>query len=129
MEALLDDNIDFNTILLNYSADAAGSSMYPDGYFVVPDDTHYAKEFTEAAFDMEKPGDRTVCTSDFGVHIMIYASDAKPDEEAVKEQVDSLLVDIYQETAAKKTDEWLKEYDYEIDREKLRIETQTSSSS
>lgn len=129
VEALLDDNIDFNTILLNYSADAAASSMYPDGYFVVPDDTHYVKEFTEAAFRMEKPGDRTVCTTDFGVHIMIYASDAKPDEEAVKKQVDSLLVELYQETVAKKTEEWQKEYDYEIDREKLRIETQTSSSS
>lgn len=129
VEKLLDDNVDFNTILLNYSADAAGSSMYPDGYLVVPDDTRYVDEFTKAAFEIEKPGERTVCTSDHGVHIMIYASDAKPDEEAVKEFTNNVLSGMYQEEAEKRTDEWQKEYDYEIDREKLRLETQTSSSS
>lgn len=128
VEKLLDDNVDFNTILLNYSADASGSSAYPDGYMVVRDDDRYVKEFTEASFVLEKIGDRTLCTSDYGVHIMIYASDAKPDEDAVKEFTENVLDQMRNEAVGKKTEEWLAEYNYEIDHERLRIEQDNSSS-
>lgn len=130
VEKLLDDNTDFNTILLNYSADAAGSSLYPDGYMVARDDDRYVKEFIEAAFIPKNIGDRTLCTSDAGVHIMIYVSDAKPDEEALKDFVNAAYAQMCQEAAEKKTEEWRAEYNYEIKREKLRIEqTSTSESS
>lgn len=121
VEALLDNNTDFNTILLNYSADAAGSSAYPDGYMVAPDDDRYVQEFTDAAFTIDKIGGRTVCTTDYGVHIMIYASDAKRDEETVEEFVSTAYAQLCSEEAERKTEEWKAEYDYEINTEKLRI--------
>lgn len=77
---------------------------------------------------MEKPGDRTRCTSDYGVHIMIYASDAKPDEEAIEDITDKIYEEMCQEAIANKLNEWHDEYSYEIDREKLRIEKQALSS-
>ncbi len=118
----LDANEDFNTILLNYSADATGSSAYPDGYLVTPGDIRYVKEFTEAAFVPEKVGDRTLCTSDYGVHIMIYASDAKVDENYVKAVVDNILGQLRSEESEKLLEQWKSEYSYQIDYEKLRID-------
>lgn len=127
VEKLLDENVDFNTILLNYSADANSSSVYPDGYLVTRNDDRYVKEFTEAAFAIENVGGRTLCTSDYGVHIMIYASDAKPDEESVKDFTNAVFNNLSQDAVDKQTEVWLAEYNYEIDREKLRIEQQSSS--
>lgn len=122
VEALLDGDTDFNTILLMYSADAAGSSMYPDGYMVAPDDDRYVKEFTEAAFTIDKIGERTVCTTDFGVHIMIYASDAAPDEASIENYIDAAYSQMCQDEAERVTEEWKAEYNYTINTEKLRID-------
>ena len=121
VETLLDNNSDFNEILLHYSADAAGSSVYPDGYMVAPDDDRYVKEFTKAAFTIDKIGGRTLCTSDYGVHIMIYASDAKRNEESVEDFIDAAYAQMCQEEAEKKTEEWKAEYNYDINTEKLRL--------
>ena len=121
VETLLDNNNDFNEILLHYSADAAGSSVYPDGYMVAPDDDRYVKEFTEAAFTIDKIGGRTLCTSDYGVHIMIYASDAKRDEDSVEDFIDAAYAQMCQEEAEKKTAEWQAEYNYDINTVKLRL--------
>ena len=121
VETLLDNNSDFNEILLHYSADAAGSSVYPDGYMVTPDDDRYVKEFTEAAFTIDKIGGRTLCTSDYGVHIMIYASDAKRDEDSVEDFIDAAYAQMCQEEAEKKTSEWQAEYNYDINTVKLRL--------
>lgn len=128
VEKMLDEGVDFNTILLNHSADAAESSLFPDGYLVAKDDTHYTKEFVDAAFSIEKEGDRTVCTSDYGVHIVIYIAAAKPDEDALKEFTNSVYSQLRQTEVEKKTEEWKTAYSYEIDREKLRIELESSSS-
>ncbi len=128
VEKMLDDNVDFNTILLNYSADASDASMFPDGYLVTPDDKNYTKEFVDAAFSIEKEGGRTVCTSDYGVHIVIYIADAKPDEDAVKDFVNEVYGQLRQSEVNKKTEEWKTAYSYEIDREKLRIELESASS-
>lgn len=122
VEEKLDANEDFNTILLNYSADAAGSSAYPNGYLVTPGDMRYVAEFTEAAFVPEKIGGRTLCTSDYGVHIMIYASDAKVDENYVEAVVDNILGQLRSEEADKLIEQWKTEYNYQIDYEKLRID-------
>ena len=121
VETLLDENADFNDILLKYSADAAGSSMYPDGYMVAPNDDRYVKEFTQAAFVPEKIGDRTICVSDYGVHIMIYAADAAPDEEALDGFINVAYSQLCTDEAEKITREWQTEYDYYINTEKLRI--------
>lgn len=118
----LDDNISFEVILANYSADAAASSLYPDGYLVTPKDTQYAKEFLEAAFVPEKIGDRTVCTTDDGVHIIIYASDAVTDPETAKSVIDEFLGRMRSEIVEEKVKEWSDEYNYEIDYEKLRLD-------
>lgn len=122
VEQKLDDGVDFNTILLYYSADAAGSSAYPDGYLVTPDDPNYAAEFAEAAFVPENIGDRTLCTSDFGVHIMIYADNAKPDEEYIESIISGIHGQLRSEAADTLIEQWKAEYNYEIDYEKLRID-------
>lgn len=124
---LLDDNEDFNTILLYYSSDAAGSSAYPDGYLVTPNDPRWVTEFAEAAFVPEKPGDRTLCTSDFGVHIMIYASDAKVSEDVIKSAVDNIHGQLRSQEADKLIEQWEAEYNYSIDYEKLRIDPASTS--
>lgn len=118
----LDDNEDFNTILLYYSADAAGSSAYPDGYLVTPNDLRYREEFTEAAFTIDKIGDRTICTTDDGVHIMIYAGDAKVDEEITEMMVSSVYSRLRSEAYDKAMEQWSSEFNYTIDYEKLRID-------
>lgn len=122
VEQKLDANEDFTTILINYSADVAGSTAFPDGYLVLPGDTRYAEEFVEAAFVPEKIGDRTLCTSDYGVHIMIYVSDAKVDDEINEAVIDNILGQMRSEEAEKLLEQWKTEYDYQIDYEKLRID-------
>lgn len=124
----LDDNEDFNTILIYYSADAAGSSAYPDGYLVLPNDPRWVPEFTEAAFVPEKIGGRTLCTSDYGVHIMIYAGDAKIDESVTEEAISTIYGNLRSEAADKATADWLSEYDYTIDYEKLGIDPASTKS-
>ena len=114
-------------ILLKYSADATGSSAYPDGYLVVPNGQSYVEEFQEAAFVPENVGDRTICISDFGVHIMIYASKAEVTEEDRNDILDYLSYNIAQNDLAEEMDKWLEEYAFDIDKESLRIETADSS--
>lgn len=118
----LDDNEDFNTILLNYSSDAAGSSAYPDGYLVTPNDPRYREEFTKAAFTIDKIGDRTICTTDDGVHIMIYAGDAKVDEGITEMMISSAYSQLRSEAYDKAMEQWSSEFNYTIDYEKLRID-------
>lgn len=124
----LDDNEDFNTILLYYSADAAGSSAYPDGYLVLPEDPRWVPEFAEAAFVPENIGDRTLCTSDYGVHIMIYAGDAKVDDEVAEQTISTIYGNLRSDAADKATSDWLAEYDYTIDYEKLGIDPASTKS-
>lgn len=123
----LDDGEDFKTLMMEYSNDAAGSSMYPDGYVVVPDGIIFMDEFQEAAFEMEKIGDRTVCVTDYGVHIMIYADDAKVDPNNVKEFTDYLYDQLIQSKFSEKMEEWKTEYNYRIDYEALRLDAPEST--
>lgn len=124
----LDDGEDFNTLLMTYSNDAAGSSANPDGYLVVPKGETYMKEFQEAAFVPEKIGDRTVCVTDYGVHIMIYAADAKVTEEEKKSFTDYLYDQLKKTAFNEKMDEWRTEYNYEINYAMLRIDDPADSS-
>lgn len=123
----LDDGGDFQTIMLEYSSDSASSSMYPDGYVVIPNGISYMKEFQEAAFVPEKIGDRTVCVTDYGVHIMIYADDAKVSDEQQKSFTDYLYEQLKSTEFDKKMKEWNDEYAYKIDYKALRLDDPESS--
>lgn len=124
----LDAGEDFNTLLMTYSNDAASSSANPDGYLVVPNGQMYMKEFQEAAFVPEKIGDRTVCVTDYGVHIMIYAGDAKVSEEEKKSFTDYLYDQLKNAAFSEKMDEWRAEYNYKIDYAALRLDDPADSS-
>lgn len=124
----LDDGGDFQTIMLEYSSDSASSSMYPDGYVVIPNGTSYMKEFQEAAFVPEKIGDRTVCVTDYGVHIMIYADDAEVSDEQKKSFTDYLYEQLKSTEFDKKMREWNDEYAYKIDYKALRLDDPASGS-
>lgn len=125
----LDDGEDFKDLMLKYSNDAAGSSMYPDGYVVIPKGTSYMKEFQEAAFVPEKIGDRTVCVTDYGVHIMIYAGDAKVSEDAKKEYIDAIFTQQKNVKFTEQMNVWRAEYNFEIDYEALRLDKPEENSS
>lgn len=112
----------FNEIILEYSADSAGSSAYPDGYVVVPNGEAYMPEFQKAAFVPEKINDRTVCVTDYGVHVMIYAGDAKPNADFVEAFIDNAFGEMKNEAFQTKLEEWQALYSYEIDRELLRLD-------
>ncbi len=127
VEKALDDGEKWEDILLEYSADATGSSAYPDGYLVVPNGQSYVAEFQEAAFVPENVGDRTVCISDYGVHIMIYASKAEVTEENRNDIIEYLSYNIAQNTLAEEMSKWNEEYAFDIDKEALRIQTADSS--
>ncbi|MCM1166453.1 MAG: peptidylprolyl isomerase [Lachnospiraceae bacterium] len=122
------DGGDFETVMKEYSADAEGSSYYPDGYLVIPNGTSYMKEFQEAAFVPEKIGDRTVCVTDYGVHIMIYADDARVSDENKKSFTDYLYDQLKQAKFSEKMEEWHAEYNYKTDYEALRLDDPSESS-
>ncbi len=118
----------FNEIILKYSADSAGSSAYPDGYVVVPNGEYHKPEFQKAAFALEKIGDRTVCVTDRGVHVMIYAGDAKADPDSIEAFTQTALGEMKNEEFQIRLEEWKKEYAYEIDRELLRLDYKPETS-
>ncbi|MCH5204064.1 MAG: hypothetical protein J1F03_04900 [Oscillospiraceae bacterium] len=129
VEKALDDGTDWNDILLKYSADATGSSLYPDGYLVVPNGQSYVKEFQEAAFVPEKIGDRTTCVSDYGLHIMIYAGSGEVSEEERGNIIDYLNSNLAQNEFAAKMAKWVDEYAFEIDKDALRLNEDSDSES
>lgn len=128
LDEMEEGKVTFNDILLEYSADATGSSLYPDGYVVVPNGVRYMEEFQEAAFVPEKIGDRTVCVTDYGVHIMIYAGDAAANEETINDFIDTTYANMKDEEFQRLLEEWKDEYNYEIDREKLRLDYKPETS-
>lgn len=129
VEQAIDNGTDWDDILLKYSSDATGSSLYPDGYLVVPNGTAYVKEFQEAAFVPENVGDRTVCVSDYGVHIMIYASSAEITEERRSLIIDTLKTNIAQYNLSEDMDKWVEEYAFETDKKALKLEDEEESES
>lgn len=116
----LDAGENWDAVSNAYSADASASASYPDGYLVIPNGTTYMKEFQEAAFVPEKIGDRTVCVTDYGVHIMIYAADAKVKDSDRQSIVNNIYNSLVKQEFVDKTTEWIEEYgfydnmDYEL---------------
>lgn len=129
VEKKLDDGAKIDDLIKEYSADKEGSEAYPDGYTVIPNGTSYMEEFQKAAFVPEKIGDRTTCVTDYGVHIMVYAGDAKLSEEVVKSFTEYLLTQLRSKEFSDKMSEWLEEYAYEIDYASLRLDDPSAEES
>lgn len=129
VEKAIDNGDKWEDILLKYSADASGSSLYPDGYLVIPNGTAFVKEFQEAAFVPEKIGDRTTCVSDYGLHIMIYAGSGEVTEKERNNIIEYLHYNIAQNKFSEQMTKWVEEYAFDIDFEALRITPKDSTSS
>lgn len=129
VEKKLDDGAKIDELIKEYSADKAGSEAYPDGYTVIPNGTSYMEEFQKAAFVPEKIGDRTTCVTDYGVHIMVYAGDAKLSEEVKKSFTEYLLTQLRSKEFSDKMTEWYEEFAYEIDYGALRLDDPSAEES
>ena len=123
--AMLDAGDDFDELIKAYSDDADGSMMYPNGYTVIPGSTTYVDEFVKGAFELENVGDYKLVYSDFGWHIMLYASDAKVSQETLDEFVDYIHETLESTAKSDKYNElmgeWMEAYSYEIDYKALNI--------
>ena len=128
IEEKLDSGEEIDKLIKEYSADAEGSAAYPDGYTVIPNGETYMKEFQEAAFVPEKIGDRTTCVTDYGVHIMVYAGNARISDEAVKEFTEYMHEQLKSKEFSDKMSEWAAEYAFEIDYGTLRLEAPEKNS-
>lgn len=121
----LDEGADFDALIQEYSKDP-GSVSNPEGYLVVPNGKIYYKEFQQGAYELEKIGDYKLVTTDIGCHIILYAADAKVDEETTQEILDviySQLQDEAAETAYNTAmEQWHSEYNYEVAYKTLNID-------
>lgn len=125
----LNDGGNWDEISNEYSSDKSGNSLYPDGYFLIPNGTTFMDEFKNAAFSMEKIGDMTTCVTDYGVHILLYSSDASITESDREIVIETLFAKMMQQEFTKKTAEWIKEYGFydNIDYTVLEIDKPTDS--
>lgn len=129
VEKKLDEGKNIDDLINEYSADKSGSASYPDGYTVIPNGTTYMEEFQKAAFVPEKIGERTVCVTDYGVHIMVYAGDAKVTDKDLENAVDQLYANLGEEELDKIFTERVNKYAFEIDYDALRLDKPAEESS
>ncbi len=129
VEKKLDEGADIDDLVKEYSDDAQGSLMYPDGYTVIPNTNRYMEEFQAAAFVPEKIGGKTTCVTDYGVHIMVYTGDAKVSDESKKSFIDYVFEQLKLREYSLKMQEWGEDYAFEIDYETLRIDDSAAESS
>lgn len=127
----LDAGEDWDTLVNDYSADKAASAYYPNGYILIPNGTSFVKEFQDAAFTIEKIGERTTCVTDYGVHIMLYAGNASITESDKEIMVENIFASMMQKEFTEKTAEWIKEYGFydNMDYSVLRIDKPTDEES
>lgn len=114
----LDNGADFDELVKEYSQDPGSTEDGFEGYLVVPDGGIYYKEFQQGAYELENIGDYKIVTTDIGVHVLQYASDAKLDDETTQKIIDVILESL-QETAAdtaydEAMEQWREEYGYDI---------------
>lgn len=123
---MLDNGADFDELIEEYSADKAGSEANPDGYLLVPDSQLYMEEFTEMGQSLENIGDYDTALTDYGVHIVLYADDARVTEESIqgyKDYIYELLDSDVKNTHFNDTlREWREAYKFEIDCDALKID-------
>ena len=124
--AKLDGGADFDQLIQEYSADAAAAEAYPDGYMIIPGSKMFVEGFVKGAFMMENIGDYVLASSDYGWHIMLYASDPEISQEVTEENIDYILETLVTSAKTEKysqtLQQWYEEYDYEIDYKALNIE-------
>lgn len=121
-EARIDAGDDFTKLLLEYSSDSASSSLYPNGYVVLPDGTNFPEEFKTAAFAMQSRGDRCRCVTDAGLHILIYEGEAVVEESTKKAYTDYVFIQQKQAAFSAKMLEWKSIYNYKIDYGALNLD-------
>lgn len=123
---MLDNGADFDELIEEYSADKAGSEANPDGYLLVPDSQLYMEEFTEMGQSLKNIGDYDTTLTDYGVHIVLYADDARVTEESIqgyKDYIYELLDSDVKNTHFNDTlREWREAYKFEIDCDALKID-------
>lgn len=128
---MLDNGADIDELIVEYSGDSSGSLVNPDGYVLVPNGESYMAEFQQAAFELENVGDYKTCVTDYGVHIVMYASDAKVSDEEVKEFTDYLYDTLTQnkknEYFSELLNQWKKDYAFEIDYDAIKIDEPSES--
>ena len=122
---MLDNGADFDELIPEYSADAAGSAAFPSGYTLIPDSVSYVDDFVDAAYSLENIGDYTLAASDYGWHIVLYASDASVPQEDLDMFTGYILENLVSKAQEAKYEEtlkqWSEEYDYEVNYEALAI--------
>lgn len=123
---MLVNGADIDELILVYSGDSASSSLYPDGYLLLPNGTTFMDEFQQAAFEIEEIGGVITCVTDYGVHILQYVSDAVVSEEDKNEFIDyfddTLNTNAKNEYFNNLLEQWEEEYGYEINYDALKID-------
>lgn len=123
---MLVNGAEIDDLILLYSGDATGSSLYPDGYLLLPNGTTFMTEFQQAAFEIEEIGGVTTCVTDYGVHILKYVSDAVVSDEDKNEFIDyfddTLNTNAKNEYFNALLEQWEGEYGFEIDYDLLKID-------
>ncbi|MGN0686512.1 MAG: peptidylprolyl isomerase [Oscillospiraceae bacterium] len=116
---MLDNGADFDELISEYSADAAGSEAFPNGYTVIPNSVSYVKDFVDAAYSLENIGDYVLAATDYGWHIVMYASDASIPQENLDMFIGYILETLTEKAKTAKYEEtiaqWEAEYAFEID--------------
>jgi len=115
--------ITFDTAILNFNDDP-GMEQSPDGYQMSLDSASYVQEFTDAGMALKKIGDISeLVATDFGYHILEYASDVESgpiDFETVKDTLlEEALAGKQEEGWIALVDEWSAKYEIEYFYENL----------
>ncbi len=122
---MLDNGAEFDELIPEFSDDAAGFSMYPDGYLVLPDALGYVDGFCEGVMALENVGDYSLIYTDLGWHIVQYAGDAvitDEDKELYIGVINNTLTENAKDEAfTALMEEWRTAYGYEIDYDTLNI--------
>lgn len=125
---MLNQGGDFSEIQTVYNQDPNGKY----DYMLIPGTTVWAEAYSTAAFAMEKVGDHSgIVTTDDGVYILNYYSDAELSEDtvtALKGYAESSLLQQKQNNFANGViDEWKAEYVFDIDKAALNIAEETAA--
>ena len=104
---------DFQTLMETYSDDDAYLT-YTKGYPISESTTTYVDEFKEAALSLKAVGDISGMTiSDYGIHILYYASDIEPGEVPYSEVSADLREEVLDEAKNEvyndNMDSWMEE--------------------
>lgn len=101
-------------LLIEKYGDDAGVKTNPDGYIVYKGCKTYVTEFTNAAMALESVGSYTdLVATDFGYHILLYASDAPtgdiPYEDVAEDIMSDLLENLQSERFETTMADWREE--------------------